>query len=133
MAEHHPADVLLCSYGALQQPEVQLAAFGRHLVGEADVVEGHEVDWVTIRDPNVIATSGSDRHPVLIASDRPNAAVEGMVLAITSAELVAADDYEFADYARILVPLRSGKQAWVYALADAPAGRSGRSGRRPAK
>jgi hypothetical protein len=36
---------------------------------------------------------------------------------ITDAELKAADEYEVADYKRILVPLRSGNTAWVYVRA----------------
>jgi hypothetical protein len=54
--------ILLFSYGTLQQPDVQLATFGRRLGGERDA---NEVD----------------------------------------------------DYTRVLVRLRSGRQAWVYALA----------------
>ena len=113
--------VLLFSYGTLQQPDVQLATFGRHLDGEGDAVVGHELEWVTIVDPHVIATSGSDRHPVLVASDRPDAAVDGTVFVVTAAELAAADDYEVDDYTRVVVPLRSGRQAWVYVLASAVA------------
>jgi hypothetical protein len=75
---------LLFSYGTLCQLEVQLAAFGR------------------------------DRHPILKPSDRTAAAVEGMVFPISVQELAAADEYEVDDYRRIAVPLRSGKQAWVY-------------------
>jgi hypothetical protein len=87
------------------------------LGGERDAVVGHELDRVTIVDPHVIATSGSDRHPVLVASDRPDSAVDGTVFAITAAELAAADDYEVDDYTRVLVPLRSGRRAWAYAIA----------------
>jgi hypothetical protein len=47
--------------------------------------------------------------------------VDGTVFAITAAELAAADDYEVDDYARVLVPLRSGRRAWVYALAGGSA------------
>lgn len=116
-----PDVLLFSSYGTLQQPEVQLATFGRHLDGHHDAVVGHDLSWVTIRDPHVVATSGSDRHPVLVASDRPNATVEGTVFAITLTELAAADDYEVDDYTRVRVPLRSGREAWVYALAETPA------------
>ena len=84
--------ILLFSYGTLQQPDVQLATFGRHLGGERD--------------------------PVLVASDRADAAVDGTVFTITAAELAAADEYEVDDYSRVLVSLRSGRQAWVYALAE---------------
>lgn len=62
----------------------------------------------------MIATSGSDRHPILKPTNRADAAVEGTVFAISEAELAAADEYEVDNYRRIAVPLRSGDQAWVY-------------------
>ena len=94
----------------------------------------------------MIATSGSDRHPVLVPvapafSTAPTAAptdaaatavppataapaeadepaalpsVPGTVFRITAAELLAADEYEVDDYERVLVPLDTGEQAWVY-------------------
>ena len=108
---------LLFSYGTLQQPEVQLATFGREVPGRRDAIVGYELDWITITDPHVIATSGSDRHPMLRPTDRVNAHVDGMALAISEAELAAADEYEVDDYRRISVPLRSGATAWVYAFA----------------
>jgi gamma-glutamylcyclotransferase (GGCT)/AIG2-like uncharacterized protein YtfP len=107
---------LLFSYGTLRQPEVQRATFGHELTGRPDAIVGFELDYVTITDPHVIATSGSDRHPILRPTDRPDAAVEGMVFAINEADLAAADEYEVDDYRRIAVPLRSGAQAWVYAF-----------------
>jgi hypothetical protein len=63
---------LLFSYGPLRQREVQLATFGRELGGYVDAVIGYELHHVTITDPQVIATSGSDRHPILRPSDRPH-------------------------------------------------------------
>jgi gamma-glutamylcyclotransferase (GGCT)/AIG2-like uncharacterized protein YtfP len=108
---------LLFSYGTLRQRDVQLATFGRELDGYLDAIVGYELDYVTITDPQVIATSGSDRHPILRPSARPEAHVDGTVFTITDAELLAADDYEVDDYRRIAVPLRSGPQAWVYVFA----------------
>ncbi|WP_232668475.1 gamma-glutamylcyclotransferase family protein [Pseudonocardia sp. TRM90224] len=107
--------VLLFSYGTLQQSDVQLATFGRTLDGQRDAIVGFALDTITITDPHVIATSGSDRHPIL----RPatGVIVEGSCFSITPAELLAADDYEVDDYERIEVPLRSGPQAWVYVFA----------------
>jgi len=110
-------DALLFSYGTLRQAEVQLSTFGRLLVGREDAVLGYQLDWITVTDPEVIGASGTDRHPMLSVSSEPGASVEGMVFRITAAELAAADEYEVDDYARIRVPLRSGEQAWVYALA----------------
>jgi gamma-glutamylcyclotransferase (GGCT)/AIG2-like uncharacterized protein YtfP len=109
---------LLFSYGTLRQPEVQRATFGRELDGRADAIVGYELDYVTITDPHVIATSGSDRHPILRPSDRAGAAIEGTVFAISEADLAAADKYEVDDYVRVAVPLRSGDEAWVYVFAS---------------
>jgi len=109
--------VSLFSYGTLRQPEVQLATFGRLLNGAPDAVVGYRLETLTITDPKVIATSGSDRHPVLRPSSN-SATVEGTVFAITEADLVAADEYEVDDYVRVSVPLRSGGSAWVYVFAE---------------
>lgn len=109
-------DVLLFSYGTLRLPAVQTATFGRLLDGQEDAVVGYRVDWVTITDRAVVATSGTDRHPVLRPTDEPGAVVEGSVLLVTDEELDAADRYEVDDYARVCVPLRSGRQAWAYVL-----------------
>jgi gamma-glutamylcyclotransferase (GGCT)/AIG2-like uncharacterized protein YtfP len=108
---------LLFSYGTLQQPEVQRATFGREVPGQRDAIVGYDLDYVTITDPHVVATSGSDRHPILRRSARADAHVDGMVFEISAAELDAADDYEVDDYRRIAVPLRSGATAWVYVFA----------------
>lgn len=109
---------LLFSYGTLRQPEVQHATFGRELTGRDDAIVGFDLDYVTITDPHVVATSGSDRHPILRPTKRVDAHVDGMVFAISEAELAAADEYEVDDYRRIAVPLRSGATAWVYVFVD---------------
>jgi gamma-glutamylcyclotransferase (GGCT)/AIG2-like uncharacterized protein YtfP len=108
---------LLFSYGTLQLPEVQRATFGREVPGHRDAIVGYELQYVTITDPHVVATSCSDRHPILRPTDRVDAHVDGMVFAISEAELTAADKYEVDDYRRIAVPLRSGATAWVYVFA----------------
>ena len=113
-----PQTQLLFSYGTLRQPDVQQATFGRELDGRPDAIVGYDLDYVTISDPHVIATSGSDRHPILKPTDRAGAAVEGMVFTISEADLAAADEYEVDDYRRIAVPLRSGDEAWVYVFAS---------------
>ncbi len=113
-----PQTQLLFSYGTLRQREVQLSTFGWELDGRPDAIVGYELDYVTITDPHVVATSGSDRHPILRPSDRAGAAIEGTVFAINEADLAAADEYEVDDYVRVAVPLRSGEQAWVYIFAS---------------
>jgi len=108
---------LLFSYGTLQQPEVQRATFGRELTGRRDAIVGYGLDWVIITDAQVIATSGSDRHPILRPTDRADAHVDGTVFEISETDLAAADEYVVDDYRRISVPLRSGATAWVYVFA----------------
>ncbi|MFC9324190.1 gamma-glutamylcyclotransferase family protein [Kitasatospora sp. NPDC057015] len=110
----------LFSYGTLQLPEVQLGRFGRRLEGSPDALPGYRLTYIEITDPEVIAASGTDRHPLVVASSDGSDAVDGSVFAITDAELAAADDYEVDDYARTEVVLQSGTKAWAY-LAAAPA------------
>lgn len=108
---------LLFSYGTLQLPEVQRATFGREVAGRPDAIVGYHLDYVTITDPHVITTSGSDRHPILRPVEDAEAHVDGMVFEISETELAAADEYEVDDYRRIAVPLASGATAWVYVFA----------------
>ncbi|MFT4226781.1 gamma-glutamylcyclotransferase family protein [Micropruina sp.] len=105
------------SYGTLRQENVQRALFGRPVVTVADALPGYRLDWLTITDPEVIATSGSDRHPIL----RPGSAtdvVPGAYLELDDHELAQADAYEVDDYVRTAVTLASGTPAWVYLAAD---------------
>jgi gamma-glutamylcyclotransferase (GGCT)/AIG2-like uncharacterized protein YtfP len=113
---------LLFSYGTLRQPGVQRDVFGRELDGRPDAIVGYDLEHVTITDPRVIASSGSDLHPILKPTDRTGAAVEGTVYVVSDDELAAADDYEVDDYQRITVPLRSGDHAWVYVFAEITSG-----------
>ncbi|MER6197952.1 gamma-glutamylcyclotransferase family protein [Streptomyces sp. NPDC001586] len=122
-----PAPHQLFSYGTLQSREVQLAQFGRLLEGKPDALPGHRITYIEITDPEVIAVSGSDRHPLLVASSEPSDAVEGTVFSITDEELASADDYEVDDYARTQVVLRSGTKAWVYLGAQTEQSPDGRS------
>ncbi len=107
----------LFSYGTLRQSDVQAALFGRAVPTVEDSLPGHRLDWLVITDPEVVATSGSDRHPILRKSS-PDDSVEGAYLELNDAELAAADDYEVDDYIRTAVELASGVDAWVYIAAD---------------
>ena len=104
----------LFSYGTLRQREVQLLVFGRELEMTPDALPGFELGVVRIVDPEVIATSGSDEHPILRRSDDPTARVEGVALVVTARDLASADAYEVEDYRRIAVELASGRRAYVY-------------------
>ena len=107
-------EVLLFSYGTLQDPRVQEANFGRRLDGSVDALPGYDRTLVEITDPEVIAESGLTHHPIVRPTADGCGRIDGTVFHITKAELRAADDYEVDDYHRILVTLQSGRVAWVY-------------------
>ncbi len=108
--------VHLFSYGTLQQAGVQMASFGRLLAGTPDALPGWKREMVEITDVEVFAKSGERFHPIVVPGDASDE-VPGMVFEITSEELASADRYEVADYKRIAVRLKSGKEAWVYVKA----------------
>lgn len=118
MSAQAETNVLLFSYGTLQDQAVQLANFGRELVGEADAMLGYRQSLLEITDPQVLATSGKTHHPIVRPSLDPHAEVAGTVFILTAHELAAADAYEVADYRRVAVNLKSGKRAWVYISAE---------------
>jgi gamma-glutamylcyclotransferase (GGCT)/AIG2-like uncharacterized protein YtfP len=105
---------LLFSYGTLQHEAVQLATFGRKLVGAADVLPGFAQTMFKIEDADVVATSGKTHHPIAAFTGRDSDGIAGTVFQITTEELHNADKYEVAAYQRIAVSLRSGARAWVY-------------------
>ena len=114
MAALTQADVLLFSYGTLQDRAVQLANFGRLLLGRPDSLPGYILLPITIDDPTVVALSGKSQHMIAKRTDAGEQ-VAGMVFEITAQELAAADRYEVAEYTRVEVTLKSGVRAWVYA------------------
>lgn len=101
------------SYGTLRQPAVQLTLFGREVPTVPDALPGYRIEVLTITDPDVIATSGSDRHPILRPGEGADS-VDGACITLTERELAAADAYEVDDYERHEVTLASGNVAWVY-------------------
>lgn len=111
------AEVLLFSYGTLQDPKVQQANFGRLLQGTPDRLTGFVLGEIEIDDPEVIAESGLTHHLILHPGGDPADTIDGTVFRITEAELAAADVYEAEDYRRIEVSLASGLKVWVYIAA----------------
>lgn len=107
----------LFSYGTLRQMNVQAELFGRAVPTVEDNLVGFRLEWLTITDPDVIATSGLDRHPILRPGS-PEDSVAGAFLELTDAELERADEYEVDDYTRVHAKLASGLDAWVYVAAN---------------
>jgi gamma-glutamylcyclotransferase (GGCT)/AIG2-like uncharacterized protein YtfP len=104
---------LVFSYGTLRQADVQISLYGRQVPTTADALPGFRLEWITITDPDVIAASGSDRHPILVAGEGEEP-IPGAVLELSDDELAATDAYEVDDYHREAVTLASGRHAWVY-------------------
>lgn len=101
------------SYGTLRQANVQLAHYGREVPTVPESLPSWKLDWIQITDPDVIAASGSDRHPIL-RRGLDTDLVEGAYLELNDTELAATDKYEVSDYKRQSVTLASGLQAFVY-------------------
>lgn len=108
----------LFSYGTLRYESVQLATFGRKLVGQVDNLPGYSLKSIQIKNLDVIKKSGEAVHSIIHFSGNPEDQIAGVVFKISLKELKQADSYEVADYKRIQVNLLSGISAWVYVSKD---------------
>ncbi len=104
----------LFSYGTLQEEEIQRAVFGHPVAGTPDALVGYRLRVQVITDARAIAISGRAEHTVLEPSGQETDHIEGMLFRLTAEELARADAYEDKAYKRVLVPMRSGVDAWVY-------------------
>lgn len=104
----------LFSYGTLQSQSVQMSTFGRKLEGTPDALPGYKIITIAIDDQDFVTTSGTAHHRDLRFTGDPSDMVEGTVFKMSAQELAQADSYEPDGYARELVQLRSGIEAWVY-------------------
>ena len=108
------ATELLFSYGTLQLDSVQMATFGRRLVGTSDALTGYGLVPLPIDDPAVAAISGKAVHTMATPTGRTSDLVAGIVFAVTPEEIQRADWYEVAAVKRVSLVLQSGARAWVY-------------------
>ncbi|MGZ2369962.1 gamma-glutamylcyclotransferase family protein [Ancylomarina sp. YFZ004] len=106
--------VKLFSYGTLQFERVQLDTFERILTGEKDALRKYTLSNIKITDPNVIKSSGTDMHPILVYTGAEMDFVEGMIFELTDKELLMADTYEVDDYKRSELTFASGESAYAY-------------------
>ena len=109
--------VLLFSYGTLRLPEVQRATYGRLLEGRPDALVGWSLEPMRISDAEVVRLSGLAVHTIARRTGRREDRIEGVVFAISEAELEATDAYE-VDPVRIEEELESGARAFVYVHPD---------------
>ncbi len=108
----------LFSYGTLQFRQVQLDTFGRELSGQKEVLVGYEIQDLRIKDKMVIASSGTDVHPILVHTGLDTHRVEGVLYQVSDEELAHADNYEVKDYKRELVNFESGVSGYAYLKAE---------------
>jgi gamma-glutamyl AIG2-like cyclotransferase len=104
----------LFTYGTLQLEEVQLSTFGRKLEGQPDALVGYRLVMIKIPDEDFVAKSGTADHRNLQFTGDASDLVEGIVFAVTMAELEKSDVYEPEGYQRVQVQCRSGLKAWIY-------------------
>lgn len=108
----------LFTYGALQEPDVQLDTFGRLIDGHEDSLSGFRLDDSDGTDGRgAPATTTSSRRRALRHTGSPHDRVFGAVLQLSPAELDAADEYLMSGVRRTSVTLASGLTAWVYVAA----------------
>lgn len=105
----------LFSYGTLRRAAVQRELFGRLLDGRPDSLAGFVLATIRVGGP---AAGGGAEYPILRRGGAADI-VAGTALAMTDADLAAADGYETDDYVRIAVTLASGRPAFVYVARDA--------------
>lgn len=103
----------LFSYGTLQNPQVQLATFGRLLNGSVDALCEYKISLIKITDPEIVKLSGKEFHPMLTFSGDEVDEVNGVLFDITADELLNCDLYE-KQYKRIAVKFKSGVEGFVY-------------------
>ena len=104
----------LFSYGTLQKVKLQKELFGRKLQGTKDKLAGYKLLEIEIKDEDFLARGESRQQLTLVHTKGENDFISGTAFEVTPAELLVADQYEPAGYHRLLVPLASGKNAWVY-------------------
>ena len=104
----------LFSYGTLQKEKVQMELFGRLLKGTRDALKGYKLSTIEIKDESVLNKSEQKYHLIAIPSHDSKDFIEGIVLELSTEELLRADQYETEDYRRVKEVLQSGKGSWVY-------------------
>ncbi len=98
------------SYGTLQKDSVQLATFGRELIGIKDRLIGY-----TVNQENCSKLQQSSLKYTGEQSD----IVEGTLFELSAVELCKVDDYQVIDdYIRVKERFISGQKAWVYVSLD---------------
>jgi hypothetical protein len=101
---------LFFSYGTLQDAEVQLALFGRRLTGRSAFLPGYEQVLIIVKDPAFKRVSGNTHHAILRSAAGEATPIAGTIMEVTCSELDRPNEYESAEYRRVMASLSSGEQ-----------------------
>lgn len=99
----------LFSYGTLQSKEIQMQVFNKLLIGTEDQLAGYKLKALQIEEE-----FGMEDYFVAMPSDNPQDAVQGIAFAVSSDDLIKADQFESNAYKRVPITLQSGTTAWIY-------------------
>jgi gamma-glutamylcyclotransferase (GGCT)/AIG2-like uncharacterized protein YtfP len=99
----------LFSYGTLRSKQIQKQVFNKLLTGTPDQLAGYK-----LKDLQIEEEFGMADYFVATPSENPADAVEGIVYALSSEDLIKADQFESNAYKRTEVTLQSGTVAWIY-------------------
>ena len=89
--------------------------FGRKLTGEIDRLEGYKIKPVIISDLAFLERGEDQNQKIAIHTNNPADKIEGTAFEVSEDELMLSDQYEPVDYKRVMVKLKSGRSAWIYA------------------
>ncbi|MGZ9676181.1 gamma-glutamylcyclotransferase family protein [Flavobacterium sp. GNP001] len=99
----------LFSYGTLQSKEIQMQVFNKLLIGTENQLTGYKLKGLQIEEE-----FGMEDYFVAMPSDDPADAITGIAFAVTSDDLIKADQFESNAYKRTEITLKSGITAWIY-------------------
>lgn len=95
-------------YGTLLDDALRHWVFGHPVPGQPDALPGYRK----------LEASVAGRYPEVRPCREKGGSVAGLCLEVTPEDLQRADAYETALYIREVLPLASGKTAWVYLAAN---------------
>lgn len=103
----------LFAYGTLKEKDIQENVFGRSLTGTPETLLGYTVQTIQIEEE-----FGVETYPIIIPTDLPEDAIDGIVYVLSEKDLELADTYEGKYYRRIEVQLQSKEKVWVYSAVN---------------
>ena len=68
----------------------------------------------TVKNQDVINTSGEENHPIIYKTGNKSDFIKGILFKVYKEEIILSDKYEACNYKRINLKFQSGKSGWVY-------------------